>query len=261
MRLAELEKLKKKELRWKADEAFQKADEKGPGYFMEAQFYVQELDRRHDSWISTRDLILEVVIIAMIGWEIYMGYHQERDQATNFTAQQAVLGQMLTSARATADTLTSLATTTNSMNTALQKQLALFYDVSLNVLYEAGTKRINVVNQGRTNVQLWSVQFAGAPPIIDTEGRNIEANGAGWEFDVTQQYDALRAQTIVGRQRTRVPLELYVKNARGEEFTVHCYLNTLWDKDTMTLTTETTGITPENWSRKFPIPKTPETKH
>ena len=81
MRVRELERLTKKDLRQRADDAFQKADEKGPGYLMEAQFYMQELDRRHDSWISLRDLLLELVIIALIGWEIYLGYQGGKQQA------------------------------------------------------------------------------------------------------------------------------------------------------------------------------------
>jgi hypothetical protein len=49
MQLKEIEKLKKKELRQRVDDAFNKAEEKGPSYLMEAQFYMRELEHRRDS--------------------------------------------------------------------------------------------------------------------------------------------------------------------------------------------------------------------
>ena len=70
MRLKEIEKLKKKDLKQRVDEAFARADEKGPGYLAEAQFYMRELEHRRDSFTSIRDLVLEIVVIALIGWEI-----------------------------------------------------------------------------------------------------------------------------------------------------------------------------------------------
>jgi hypothetical protein len=42
--------------------------------FQEAEFYTRELERRADSRTSIRDLLLEIIVIGMIGWEIWMGY-------------------------------------------------------------------------------------------------------------------------------------------------------------------------------------------
>jgi hypothetical protein len=124
----ELEKLSKKELRKRANEFFYMLDncghEQEPAVLAKAQFYLRQLEHRWDSWVSTRDLILELVVIALIGGEIYMGVRQERQQTQNFNAQQVVLQNMQTSSRATADTLTSLKTITEVMNTSVQRSAA-----------------------------------------------------------------------------------------------------------------------------------------
>lgn len=106
MRFNEIEKLKKKELRGWMDEAFEKSDEKGPGYLMEAQFYRRELEHLHDSWVSIRDLLLEIAVIGLIGWEIWMGYRAEDLQKQNFTEEKAVsvLENLRDSSGATAPT-------------------------------------------------------------------------------------------------------------------------------------------------------------
>ena len=121
----ELEKLSKKELRKRANEFFSLLDncgyEQEPAVLAKAQFYLRQLEHRWDSWVSTRDLILELVVIALIGGEIYMGVRQERQQMQNFNAQQAVLQNLQTSSQATAEKLTSLNTTTEAMNTSVQR--------------------------------------------------------------------------------------------------------------------------------------------
>jgi hypothetical protein len=41
------------------------------------------------------------------------------------------------------------------MNEAVQKELAVSYEVSLNVKYDITSDRILITNEGRTNVALW----------------------------------------------------------------------------------------------------------
>jgi len=80
MVLEDLEKTSKKELTQKAKELFAEmktcGHEQRPALLLEAQSYLQERDRRHDSWISLRDLLLELVVIALIGWEVHEGNKQ-----------------------------------------------------------------------------------------------------------------------------------------------------------------------------------------
>jgi hypothetical protein len=124
----ELEKLSKKQLRKRANEFFYMLEncgyEQEPAVLAKAQFYLRQLEHRWDSWVSTRDLILEIIVILLIGGEIYMGVRQERQQKQNFDAQQQVLQNLQTSSKATADKLTSLNATTETMNASVQRSAA-----------------------------------------------------------------------------------------------------------------------------------------
>jgi hypothetical protein len=78
------EKLSKKDLKigaMRCLEMYNKGVEVGisrEGFLLDSQFYIAELDRRHDSFISIRDFLLELVVILLIGWEIVMGYQQDK---------------------------------------------------------------------------------------------------------------------------------------------------------------------------------------
>jgi hypothetical protein len=73
-----------------------------------------------ERWIPLRDFVLEIAVIGLIGWEIFVGYQQEKQQSKNFKtqqenfkAQQEILTNLNTSSKATADTLTALKQTTD----------------------------------------------------------------------------------------------------------------------------------------------------
>jgi hypothetical protein len=78
---------------------------------------------RREQWTSTRDFILEIVVIGLIGWEIHMSYRQEQLQSKDFDKQQQALTNLEKSSAETANTLAGLQRTTELMNTALQMQL------------------------------------------------------------------------------------------------------------------------------------------
>ena len=105
MRVEEFERTTKKQLREKANDCFARLDTAGgldrPAILAEAQFYIQEIDRRYESWISWRDLILEIVVIVLIGLELYFGITEGNKQAI-------ILDQVNSSTAATAATTKSL---------------------------------------------------------------------------------------------------------------------------------------------------------
>jgi hypothetical protein len=251
MRVEEVEKLSKKELRARANACFAQAEvpgyERGPLLF-EAQFYMRELEHRADSRVSIRDLILEIVVIALIGWEIHMGYRQSADQATEFGQQQKIFQNLETSSQATADTMTALKSTTENMNGALQKQLALFYDVSINVNYDQEKKRLILTNLGRTNVALWGTKFFDDAASIESQGRSLQANGGGYDINAARMYDYAIARMPKG-QTGLAPFEIYLKNERSEEFVEHCYFGISWNGDVLKLAPQIASIVPERWSR------------
>src|SRR5713226_7504773 len=177
MRLKEIERLKKKDLKQRVDEAFAKADEKGPGYLAEAQFYMRELEHRRDSFTSIRDLILEIIVIALIGWEIHMSYRGERLESQNFEKEQAVFANLQASSAATAKTLESLQKTTEEMNKNIETEVGLNYDVAVEVTFDNQVKHVNISNKGRTNVYVWGDKLDQQKPVLDTKGRMIAPGG------------------------------------------------------------------------------------
>jgi hypothetical protein len=66
---------------------------------------------------------LEIVVVLLIGGEIFLSLWDGHLQARNFERQQQVLTNLQKSSAATAKTLTSLQSATESMNTILQMQL------------------------------------------------------------------------------------------------------------------------------------------
>jgi hypothetical protein len=251
-----LEKLSKEELRKKANAYFAQlatcGHEQEPAVLAKAQFYLRQLEHRWDSWISTRDLILEIIVILLIGGEIYMGIRQERQQQSNFKAEQGVLTNMLVSSQKTADTLTDLQATTKVMSDSLQKELGLFYDVSLSIRYDIATKQLLFTNKGRTNLILWGLgsDFLGIPPIIiEKEGRVI-APSTEYFLGMPEIYSDISRRFQAGATGF-VPFEAYVKNEKGEEFVAHFKIGVYWENETMKLGTQVVSISPEHWSLKY----------
>jgi hypothetical protein len=91
----------------------------------EAQFYLAEIDRRHQAidrrhsrWIEWRDLLLELLIIGLIGSEI-------RFARTEGDAQLGVLSKLQTSSEITAQTLKDVRKAQEATTSAIQPQVAL----------------------------------------------------------------------------------------------------------------------------------------
>jgi hypothetical protein len=238
MRLKEIEKLKKKELRQRVDEAFQKADEKGPGYLAEAQFYMRELEHRQDSFTSIRDLILEIVVIALIGWEIHMSYRGERLESQNFADEKKVFENLEKSSSATADSLVAV-------KTSLEKQLALLYDVSVAVTFDHNLKRIVLVNNGRTNLYVWGDQLNRGKRVMETKPKMITSGGS-YYIIADSFYEELGRKLPKGSKDT-VPFDLFVKNEVGDSFLIESQFFATWYNDLLTIHTQTSSIRRVNW--------------
>jgi hypothetical protein len=254
MTFKEFEKASKQQLREEAKTCFERANDQNQTELRlialtEAQFYMQELDRRHDGWIATRDLILEIVVIVLIGGEILFGDRAARDQGELMKSQTAVLQKLKESASATADTLTALKSTTEVMNVAMQRQLALFYDVALVVTIDNGTKRMTFSNTGRTNIVLFGLKLGDGEAIFEKEGRTVSPTAA-YQIDASESYASIAKRFAKGAGGL-IPFDVYVKNEKGEEFTTHCRIGVSWAKDEMDLTMQIVSVTPDHWSRRI----------
>jgi hypothetical protein len=177
MTIDEFEKAKRRDLKARANECLAKYEDAGgldkPYLLLEAQLYMQELDRRHDSWISYRDLILEVVVILLIGWEIWFG-----------SKQDDVLTRLQESTAATTTALMSVQSTSAAMNDAVQQQLGMEKDVAINMTYDQNTNNLIVTNTGKQAFVLTLYRFGqGRGPrftpafrLASTESAKISLN-------------------------------------------------------------------------------------
>lgn len=76
-----------------------------------------------ERWIPLRDFILEIIVIALIGWEISVSLSGERQQASDFKLQQQALTALATNTQTTATTLETLQATTEKMKDSVEQQL------------------------------------------------------------------------------------------------------------------------------------------
>jgi hypothetical protein len=248
MRLKEIEKLKKKELKKRVDEAFEKADEKGPAYLMEAQFYIRELEHRHDSWVSIRDLLLEIAVILLIGWEIWMGYRAEGLQTKNFKVEKEVFDNLNASSSATANTLVAVNGTMEAMKLSLEKQVALFYDVQVNVIYNEGTKKLILINDSRSNVTVWAHRVGVESAPMETYLKPVVITPSGtFEFGFDEYAKQISGQLPKGASQT-FRFTFFLKNEKHERFTLSGDLIAAWHGDVFYFLSQSQGTTP-GWNK------------
>jgi len=239
-----------------------------PADFLAAQYYVNELERREKrradearDAIDTRRweidlryerlivvlIILEVILAAALTW--WTDDRQSKSAQKELEALQSVqqvLSHLEESSKDTAAAIKEERQTMEAMNTALQRQLALFYDVSLNVLFDQDRKKLMLTNNGRTNIVFWGGKIGDTNAFVPEEGRTITA-GAGFEFDISPTYESMIARFPKPAQGM-IPYELYIKNERGEEFVQHGYFSLVWKNDVGILNVQTISVAPEHWS-------------
>lgn len=145
-----------------------------PGFLLEAQFYMQELDRRHDAKIVRRDFALELIIIALILAEIIIAFIEGGKQTD-------VLRKLESSAAATATTLNILQNTTELMNTAAQRQAGTLLDDSAYIYFYDGN--IVIVNTGKLDFKILKYAFDGRLPERFSSGGYPVSHGDSFTVD------------------------------------------------------------------------------
>jgi hypothetical protein len=198
MEVQEFEKLSRKELRRRADAAFIKANEKGPGYLMEAQFYMRELEHRHDSWISFRDLILEIVVIALIALELWEG----NAQARLIASQTQILQNLQNSTKSTAESIAA--------------QLALQYKVFVNVQYN-GNKALSLFNNSKSDIMFYGIKIGNRPAEANPTGPISVAGAYETTISLEDFYPKL-FDNLPATGSISLPISLYLKGADNQEY-------------------------------------------
>jgi hypothetical protein len=234
---------------------------------IEAQFYMQEMDRRHGSTTARRDFVLELIVIVLILgefvlaiWGIAIALDEGASQAKLMAKQAYILEKLFTSTAATANTLQSLESTTAAMNEAVQHQLAINYDVSVNMLWDNPSKFMKLDNNGRTKIKWWGYSFGPKADFMEAAGRTIMPSGGSYTVDFRSYYKLVHDQIPKDRKGpTFQPILVFFTNDRGGEFVLRGQLLLTWDGDNIIVNTQTFSISEEPWRERhhWMAPPTP----
>jgi hypothetical protein len=224
MYLELVEKMSKKQLREHINTLFAEAQNPGldrSSRYSQAQFYMRELEHRHDSWISLRDLLLEIVVILLIGGEILLGYCQGSDEAKAAALQYQVLTTLQTSSGATADRLVEAKNALKTLNDKLQAEIDLYYEPSITLEYfqQFGFHRMRVSNNGRTRISIFGVK-GGRPPRKNSPcelGEPLSIPSAGSNVMDSGLINIFGVQSIIDGGGTS-KVSVYFRTENGKEY-------------------------------------------
>ena len=290
MNLEELERLSRTQLRAKANEAFHSAEEEGPGYLAQAEFYVRELQHRRDSWVSIRDFVLEIIVIGLIGWEIHMGYRAERLQSQNFEKEEKVFTNLEANSATTANTLTTVEGTMVTMNkntadtvtamqklqmqqndslTAQQNSLATLKNTlsSITKMEKALEQELNLAFD--VSVAIMTNNTTRHISIVNQGKTAVSVWGGKLDTDQPTKFDSPKfvapgtqveffledafahlALLVPKESKRTFPLEFYVLSADGKPYIVRGVVSGLWEKDQFNLYSTIASIKQEAWPKE-----------
>jgi flagellar basal body-associated protein FliL len=272
MTFEELENASNEELRREITDRFNRYTETAPAgveRLWEAQFYMQELDRRDGSKIARRDMKLELIVIALIVaeigfaiWGMVLANKEANEQAQLLVGQTHSLQALASNTEKTANLLAGLQSSTESVRIAVQDQLAIFYSVSVNFLWHSDSKRLQLINNGHTNVSYWGyqLQIVSAPAMMEP-GERIITPAASYMVQFSQLYEALVKAIPKQKGTQSLPISIFLTNYKGDQFVLKALLIFEWQGDNLLVSTQTASIINQVWNQKL-LKKTasPETR-
>ena len=183
---------------------------------LEAQFYMQELGRREDAKVARRDLILELIVIALIGLEIVLAVYgtrlaikQANDQDVMMSKQMEVLNRLDGNMQLTAQTLQSSQTTMQSMDKRLGMELGRMARIDLMFSFSAGNAEL--YNRGNADLEYWGYKLANLPARMNKKPVPLRG-GAKIEHLPRILDDIRNAKGPMGQ------LEIYVRDDLNNEY-------------------------------------------
>lgn len=143
---------------------------------------------------------VELIVIVLIGGEIWLGWKQGVDEDSMMTKQNAILSSLQTATQATAD--------------QMKEQLAIQYRVFINPQLKGNTG-IVVYNNSPAEISLWGVKIGNRMPVMNASGPAvIFSRGEGSiEFKKHCGLELTDEET-----KAPLPINLYLTNAAGQEF-------------------------------------------
>jgi hypothetical protein len=148
--------------------------------------------------------VLEILVILLIGGEIWLGWQQGKDENALMDKQDAILANLEKSTSATAD--------------LVRQQVDLEYEPSINVEYD-GSQDVRVYNNARSPMALRGVKIGRIVPKIKSSAQTLIPDHSFLPISFPD-YNTEPVQTFsqsAGRAVT-FPFELYFTNEPGEEF-------------------------------------------
>ena len=213
MTLDEFENANDAELRAQANRCFETAATAGgldkPHLYQEAQFFMSEIERRKQGKANRLSFWLEIAVIVLILGELVIGFYEGSEQAR-------ILSDLQKSFASTAATLSSLQSTSEAMNAAIQSQTGHLSEVAISIGYSTAEKRLYVANTGKLDVQLIWYQFDGVRGHTFRPGITL-VHGTSWNVERDSTYARFEARSEEGKT-TLLPFRVVVKNQRGAEF-------------------------------------------
>ena len=150
--------------------------------------------------------------------------------------------------RAQQSSLVTLKNTLKSigeMNFALQRQLAMAFDVAVIVTTDDATKRIGVLNQTKTVIVICGMKYNSGPPVKFPDQKYLPS---GDRYDFFEDGIYQNAALIVPRGfEKQLPLEVYIQGADGKHYVVYSYLLVKWENDAMKIYPTVNSIKQEQW--------------
>jgi hypothetical protein len=131
------------------------------------------------------------------------------------------------------------------MNFALQRQLAMAFDVAVIVTTDDAQRRVGVLNQSKTVIVVRGMKYDDELPVKFPDDKFIPS-GDKYDFFEEGIYKNAALAVPKGSEK-QIPLEVYVQAADQKHYVVHSYLLLKWENDTVKLYPTINSIKQEQW--------------
>jgi hypothetical protein len=182
----------------------------------EARFYLAELERRRyeedrqeDERNSNRDYRLELIIIALIIFEIVIGIgeivvgiYEGKEQANLLGSQARILQNLQTTTKSTAD--------------SLSEQLAIQYRVFVNL--QPNGRNLALFNNSKSEVTFWGIKIGKRPAELNRDRFSAIPALSMAMILVEQFYPTLYSN--LPERGSVLPVVIYLKGADNREYVV-----------------------------------------
>jgi hypothetical protein len=235
----DIDKLSRRELERRAKETFDEYIEKrGKDHHAlleDAQFYREELRSRAERRSRRVDIILEVLIILMIGYEIYEGWQQA-----------SILDRVATNAASTSTILESVQKTMEATQIIQDRLLALNYEVSVTLDFNLSRQMISLQNIRPAKTYFGGYKFWDEKAFFQkTPG--IMTQGIDYPIPGEDQIFKSASQRVQKGQKKDFSFVIYLRNERQEEYVAKFRCDADWQDHGFNFC-RTESITAERWS-------------